>query len=132
MTHKSIVIIGLVLIIISALISACGPARTPADAIVDYLEALAGNDQAGAVSLSCGAWEENALAEAASFVNVEVTLQDLDCQVQSQNESDAIVSCSGRFLFSYDAGEEQELDLGGRNFSLILEGSDWRMCGYVK
>ena len=132
MTQKSIVIFILVLIISSVLVSACGPARTPADTIVDYLEALVGNDQAGAVSNSCGAWEENALAEGASFVNVEVTLEDLDCQVLSQSDTEATVSCEGRFLFSYDAGEEQELDLSGRNFSVVLESGDWRMCGYAK
>ena len=132
MTQKSIVILILVLIISSALVSACGPARTPAYAIADYLEALAGNDQAGAVSNSCGDWEENALAEGASFVNVEVTLEGLDCQVLSQSDTEATVSCGGRFLFSYDAGEEQELDLSGRNFSVVLESGDWRMCGYTK
>jgi hypothetical protein len=131
-TQKSILIMIMVILISSALVSACSPARTPADTIADYLEALAGNDQTGAVSNSCAAWEENALSEGASFVNVEVTLEDLDCQVLSQSDTEATVSCAGRFLFSYDAGEEQELDLSGRNFSLVLESGEWRMCGYTK
>ena len=132
MTQKFSLTLMIVLILTGILVSACSPARTPADAISDYLEALANNDQTGAVSTSCAAWEENALAEGASFINVEVTLEDLDCQVLSQTDTDASVSCTGRFLFSYDAGEEQELDLGGRTFALTLEGGDWRMCGYTK
>lgn len=132
MTQKSVLLTIALILLAGILLAACSPARTPADVIVDYLEALAGNDQTGAVSNSCGAWEENALAEGASFVNVEVSLEDLSCQVLSQSDSEAKVSCTGRYLFSYDAGEEQELDLSGRNFALTLEGGDWRMCGYAK
>ena len=132
MTRKSTLLIIMAMVLASSLLAACSPSRTPADVIVTYLEALANNDQTAAVANSCGSWEENALSEAASFVNVEVTLEDLDCQVLSQSDAEASVACTGRYLFSYDAGEEQELDLSGRNFTLVLEGGDWRMCGYTK
>ena len=132
MTRKSILLMIMTIILASSLFAACSPARTPADVIVTYLEALANNDQTAAVANSCGSWEENALSEAASFINVEVELEDLDCQILSQSDAEATVACTGRFLFSYDAGEEQELDLSARNFALTLEGGDWRMCGYAK
>lgn len=130
MNHKFIAAGSLFLLIAGFLLSACGPAKSPADVIGDYLQALADKDQAKAVSNSCGAWEEQALAEGASFVNVQVALEDLDCQVSNQSETEASVTCTGSFNFSYDAGEEQQLDLSGRVFSLILESGDWRMCGY--
>jgi hypothetical protein len=111
------------------ILSGCQSARTPADAIVDYLEALAENDQAAAVANSCAAWEENALAEGASFVNVDVTLEDLECQVITETDTEATVTCTGAYRFSYDAGEDQLLDLTGRVFSVVMESGEWRMCG---
>ena len=130
MKQKSITILALILVLFLAVLSACKSVRTPADVIVEYLEALAASDQTSAVANSCAAWEEQALAEGASFINVDVSLKDLDCQVQFQTDTDATVVCTGSFLFSYDAGEEQELNLFGRVFSLVNEGGEWRMCGY--
>jgi hypothetical protein len=122
----------LILLFISAgVLTACAPARTPADTIVDYLEGLAENDQAAVVANSCRTWEEKALMEIASYENVEVTLEDLVCQVDSQAEAESTVSCSGKFISSYTAGENQVLDLSKLVFSLALEGDEWRMCGYI-
>jgi hypothetical protein len=118
-------------VVSSAVLSACGPAKTPADSIVDYLEALAVNDQAGVVSNSCVSWEEKALAEVASYANVEVTLENLECQVLDQGDAESTVTCSGKFISSYTAGEDQELDLSALIFSAILEEGQWRMCGYI-
>ncbi len=130
MTRKSIYPVLLILISAVVLVSACASKRTPADVIVEYLEALAESDQTSAVANSCVAWEEQARAEGASFISVEVELKDLDCQVKTQTDAEASVLCTGSFLFSYDAGEEQELDLFGRVFSLVKEDGEWRMCGY--
>jgi hypothetical protein len=121
----------MIMIILGGLLSACVPARTPADVIVDYLEGLAANDQAAVVSNSCAAWEEKALLEIASYENVEVTLEDLTCQVASQSEAESSVSCSGKFISSYTAGEDQVIDLNDLTFSVVLEGDEWRMCGYI-
>ena len=117
-------------ILIAALFSACAPSRSPSETAASSLEALAEKDQTRAVSVSCAAWEESALAEGASFINVEVGLEDLSCQVDSQSDSEAAVSCSGRYVFSYDAGEDQELDLSGRVLHISKESGEWRMCGY--
>lgn len=130
MTRKSILMITVILILSSALLSSCEASRTPADVIVEYLEALAEKDQTSAVANSCAAWEEKARAEGASFINVEVTLENLECQVESQSETEASVSCTGSFISSYAAGENQELDLSALVFSLVYESGDWRMCGY--
>lgn len=132
MTYKSILIVSMVLILSGILLSSCASARTPADVIVEYLEALAEKDQTSAVANSCAAWEEKALAEGASFINVEVRLENLECQVLNQSDSEASVSCSGSFISSYAAGEDQELNLDALVFSLVLESGDWRMCGYQR
>ena len=131
MTFKFYKIFLITLLVFAGTLSACTPARTPADTIVDYLEGLAGNDQAVVVANSCASWEEKALMEIASYENVEVTLEDLVCQVDSQSDSESSVSCSGKFISSYTAGENQVLDLSSLVFSLALEGAEWRMCGYI-
>ncbi|MEJ2447665.1 MAG: hypothetical protein P8Y37_06965 [Anaerolineales bacterium] len=118
------------LVMIGSTLTACGSASSPADAVTGYLEALAENDQSAAVASSCAAWEEQALAEGASFINVKVSLDNLSCQVVDDTETQATVTCSGKYQFSYDAGEDQELDLSGRLFSVIKENGEWRMCGY--
>lgn len=127
---KSGIIVFMLLLVAAGLLTACGPSKSPADAITAYLQALADNDETGAVSNSCAAWEEQALAEGNSFINVQVSLEDLSCQVASESDSEATVSCTGKYNFSYDAGEDQELDLSGRLFSAVKENGEWRMCGY--
>ena len=131
MTFKLFKVLLILLLISAGLLSACAPARTPADTIVAYLEGLAENDQAAVVANSCATWEEKAMMEIASYENVEVTLEDLVCQVDSQSESESSVSCSGKIISSYTAGENQVLDLSNLAFSLSLEGNEWRMCGYI-
>ncbi len=120
----------MIALLLVAFVSACQPTSTPANAIENYLQALADKDQTAAIANSCADWEMDARAEGASFINVEVGLEDLSCQTQSQSDSKATVTCDGRFVFSYDAGEDQELVLNGRLFSTIKEGGEWRMCGY--
>ena len=132
MTRKPILIIVTLIILSAIILSACKATRSPADVIVEYLEALAESDQTSAVNNSCAAWEEKAIAEGNSFINVEVTLTNLECQVLEQTETEATVTCSGSFVSSYAAGEDQELDLSALNFSLIMESGEWRMCGYTR
>ncbi len=131
MTFKSFPILIMILLISAGVLSACTPARTSADVIIDYLEGLAEHDQAAVVANSCAAWEEKALLEFTSYENVEVTLENLACQVASQSETESSVSCSGKFISSYTAGEDQVLDLSDLVFSTVLEGGEWRMCGYI-
>jgi len=128
--RRKVLMTVVLLLLITSTLTACGPASTPADAVTGYLAALAKNDQSAAVASSCAAWEEQALAEGASFINVKVSLDDLSCQVVDETDTQATVTCTGKYKFSYDAGEDQELDLSGRMFSVIRENGEWRMCGY--
>jgi len=128
--RRKVLMTVVLLLLITSTLTACRPASTPADAVTGYLAALAKNDQSAAVASSCAAWEEQALAEGASFINVKVSLDDLSCQVVDETDTQATVTCTGKYKFSYDAGEDQELDLSGRMFSVIRENGEWRMCGY--
>lgn len=112
------------------MIAACGVEKSPADAVEAYLGALENKDEVQAVSLSCAEWEETARAEGESFMTVEVELQDANCSVVEQSENTALVSCEGRFVFSYDAGEDLVLELSTRFFKVVKEGDQWLMCGY--
>ena len=126
--NRSSILTLVVLVIL--LLGACSTANSPNSTIEDYLHALADKNEVSAVNLSCGEWEEQALAEGASFMNVDVVLESVVCQVEEESDDKASVSCSGRFVFSYDAGEDQELNLEGRVFKVVKEASEWRMCGY--
>jgi hypothetical protein len=119
-----------VLIFVSISLSACSQSSSPSNAVENYLAALVAKDDVLAVNLSCAAWESNAKAEGASFEGVEVTLEDASCAVVSEDSESAVVSCTGRFLFTYAGGEEQEIGLDRREYLVEFEGGEWRMCGY--
>ena len=120
----------IVAIFILLVLSACTQASSPADVVEQYLAALVAKDDIKAVSLSCVAWEANARADGASFEGVEVTLEEAACTIKSEDGQSAVVSCTGRFRFSYAGGEEEEIGLDRRDYLVVLEGGDWRMCGY--
>lgn len=132
MIRRNSINIGFVLMIIigSLIMSSCSAGGSPADTMEKYLQALAAKDEVSAVNHSCAEWEEGALAEGASFKTVEVTLDNLNCLTDTETADSAVVSCTGKFIFSYDAGEDQELDLTGRVFKVTKESGEWRMCGY--
>jgi hypothetical protein len=117
-------------IFILLVLSACAQTSSPASAVEQYLAALVAKDDVKAVNLSCSAWEANAKADGASFEGVEVTLEDAVCTVKSEDGQSAVVGCTGRFRFTYAGGEEQEISLDRRDYLVVLEGGDWRMCGY--
>jgi len=126
MFRKLLFVIGL----FAMTLSACSQPSSPADVIENYLAALVAKDDVLAVNLSCAAWEASAKAEGAAFEGVEVTLEDPSCLVVLEDGQNAVVSCTGRFLFSYAGGEEEEIGLDRRDYVVQLEGGEWRMCGY--
>lgn len=131
MKTQSATIRFLLFSLLGMLLVGCGQSAIPPDAVVEnYLAALVANDDVAAVNFSCAAWETNAQEEGASFEGVEVALQDVDCAVSEQDSASATVTCAGKIVFSYAGGEDEEIDLSARSFSVVLEGSEWRMCGY--
>ncbi len=126
-TKKLLIVSGLLLL----LLTACGgQPRDPGAVIEDYMTALVARDDAQAITLSCAAWEENASADGASFEGVEANLESISCGAVDENGDEATVSCEGQIVFSYAGGEDEVYDLSLRNYSVVLEGGEWRMCGY--
>lgn len=110
---------------------ACGgaPAGDPAQRIESYLQARVKGDADRMITLSCAAWEPNARLEATSIQGRSPALDGLTCQVSATEGNTAFVACAGRIITNYD-GERREFDLGERQFKVVQEGGEWRMCGY--
>ncbi len=113
----------------SVLLVGCASSNSPADAVVRYLEAIVDKDVVAAANLSCLAWEEDAYAEASSFETVEVRLEGVSCQVAEEEVDYQRVSCEGQIVANY-GGEDQDIPLATRDFYVVEESGDWRMCGY--
>lgn len=111
-------------------LSACSSSVSSPDAAVEaYLQAVVTTDAVAAVNASCAAWEQQAVLESAAYEGVETRLENLDCQVVSQDGESAQVSCTGQIVYSYAGGEDQVDELGGRLFSVVVEGGEWKLCG---
>lgn len=113
-----------------ALLSACSAVSNTPDAAVErYLDAIVSVDDVGAVNAACAEWEPQALLESAAYQGVESQLENLDCDVVSQEGESAIVACNGQVRYSYAGGEDQLDELGGRTFGAVVEGGEWKACG---
>ncbi|MGD2161859.1 MAG: hypothetical protein PVI81_01965 [Anaerolineales bacterium] len=119
----------LVLLLISVLTASCAEQSSPADAVERYLQAIVEKDVVAAANQACLAWEEDAYAEASSFETVEVRLEGLDCEVVAEEGEYQRVSCEGEIVANY-GGEDQDIPLDQRDFYVVEEGGQWRMCGY--
>jgi hypothetical protein len=113
-------------------LSACNTGNSAASApaaVEGYLQALVAKDENQMINLSCAAWEAQAKQEFNSFSAVELKLENLECQTTGQQGEYTLVSCSGSMIASYGA-EDLQIDVAERNYQLIQEGGDWRVCGY--
>lgn len=113
-------------------LSACNTVNSAAGApaaVEGYLQALVAKDENQMINLSCAAWEAQAKQEFNSFSAVELKLENLECQTTGQQGEYTLVSCSGSMIASYGA-EDLQIDVAERNYQLIQEGGDWRVCGY--
>lgn len=111
-------------------LAACSQAVDPGVVVEQYFAALVATDDVQAVTLSCVEWEQNAKAEGASFEGVEVALEDPNCSLIEEDGDTGTVACTGKIVFSYAGGENEEIGLDVRNYIVALEGGEWKMCGY--
>lgn len=100
----------------------------PARTVEDYLAALVEKDADRLATLSCAAWEEDALIELDSFQAVTARLDGLACEQTGTDGDTALVLCNGKIIASYN-NEDQELDLSVRTYQVQQEGGDWLVCG---
>ncbi len=129
MAHKTQRLLGLTLLSLMILLSACtGGGDAPAQTVERYYQALVAKDQDRLVGLSCADYESMALLEFDSFLSVEITLENVSCQTISQEGDLARVSCQGAIAASYE-GEIREFPLGGQTYLVRQEAGEWRVCG---
>ena len=126
--RKTIRIVG-ILSFLSLAITACVQQGSAEDAIEAYLNALVSKDVVLATNKSCLDWEEGAHAEASSFEAVIVRLDGLTCTSISASGEQTLVECEGKIIANY-GGEDQDIPLSGRIYVAVLEGGEWKMCGY--
>jgi len=127
--NKKITVITVLLLLI-LILSACNAnAAAPEKTVESYLTAIVEADLTEISNLSCAEWEEDAWLELDSFQGVEVSLVDMQCSQSGTDADNALVTCSGHFLTSYD-GEAMEIDLSTREYELVQEGGNWLVCGY--
>ena len=122
----------LLLVLAALLIAACSTGKGAQDAaavVENYLQAQVSKDPNEMVNLSCASWEEGARLEYESLAALTVSLEDMACQVSSQDDLSAQVFCSGRMVFNYGT-EVLEVSLEEKNYRVVFEGGEWRMCGY--
>jgi len=119
-------------LLVTLILAACSSGNGAQDAAVvveEYLQAQVNKDSNGMVNLSCSAWEEGALLEYQSLAALTISLEDMACQVEAQDEQSAQVTCDGKMVFNYGT-EVLEVSLADKAYRVVFEGDEWRMCGY--
>jgi hypothetical protein len=111
------------------LLSGCQSSGSPSEAVEDYLQAMIDGDWVRAVNLSCATWEEGARTESNSFDSIEARLEGVTCSSEETAGDTRGITCEGVIVATYGA-EDRELTLEGRVYQVVLEGGEWRMCGY--
>ncbi len=127
MLRSKILLFNIFLLVVF-FIAGCATATGPAGVMSAYWQALIAKDEAQISSLSCAAYEEEALTTLESFSAVETKLNDLSCSVNSESGDTASVTCAGSIIASYGA-EDLVIDLSQRSYIVKKEGGDWRVCG---
>jgi len=97
-------------------------------AVEDFLQARVSADEDAMFESACADEEANLPMYAQSFASVtNVRIEDMACAVASVEGDSGIVTCDGRIMADYGAGEENEFPL--ETYSVVREGGDWKWCG---
>ncbi len=120
------------LVLLLVALASCGsvaPVDNAPRNVEAYLQARVRGDVSRMIALSCADWEQNARLEATSIQGRSPQLSNMSCRLLGQEGDVAWVACEGSILTSYD-GERRDLNLADRAFRVVVEGGDWRVCGY--
>jgi hypothetical protein len=115
---------------LGSILAACQTGDGAAQAVEDYVQALAEKDPDRLATQSCAAWEEQAMIELDAFAGVKTVVDGLDCQETGEDGEATIVSCAGNIVATY-GNEDQNFPLDRRPFLAVQEGGEWRVCGYA-
>ena len=112
-------------------LSACAaqPSGDAADAALAYLQALADKDKEAVVSLTCKAWEEQAILEVDALMSVGSALNNVTCSQTGTDGDNALVVCTGNLDLTYE-NEIRAIELDSRTYTLGIEDGSWRVCSY--
>lgn len=124
-TTSFVILMGVLVIAITG----CSTKADPADAVMNYLNALVNQDSDSAIATSCSDWEEQAKLETDSFLSVEAVLNNVQCQTLTSDDSTAEVSCTGTIDMTYNE-EIRSIDLSLRVYAMQYQAGEWLVCGY--
>lgn len=121
----------LTLLLAAVVLAACGGAAQSgaATAVESYLAALVTKDADKLSTLSCAAWETQAILEMDSFEAVAPQLEGVACQESGKDGDFTLVDCQGKIITTYD-GEQTELELDRWTYELVQQDGNWLVCGY--
>ncbi len=122
-------VLSLLLIILISFTACNSTIQNPEMVVQTYLNALVKKDAATMISLSCKGWETEVQKELDSFMNVGTSLEEINCNLKSQTNSDASVVCKGYIRLTYDT-EIQKIDLSKRIYQLTIQDNSWRICNF--
>jgi len=111
------------------LLSACQASRSPTKTVELYLQARVQGDVNTMINLSCPEWEGQAQIESSTFAAFQAQLDGMSCEDAGGDGASTLVSCKGKIVTSYN-GETREFSLAERQFKVVQQSGEWRMCGY--
>ena len=130
MKMRSISLVLLTALIGVLVLSACGQSQdSPVQAVENYLKLRVASDAPKLLAASCKDWESQASVEAASFQSMNAKLDGMACKQAGEDGQFQIVACQGKIVTQY-AGETRNWDLADKNFRVVKEDGQWKMCGY--
>lgn len=116
------------------LLAGCSPTQSAGDALAaqaleNYLKALADKNETAYSQLICPDWEMEAFLEYDAYLGVETGLSSLTCRPTGEQNGFTLVTCQGKLTLSY-SNEKREMDLSRRSYRLALKNETWQVCGF--
>jgi hypothetical protein len=134
-------LLGIVLLALALGMTACGgdkggndgssgssDAVAAVQAITDYWNARVEMNEEALYQSTCAARESLVPALIQSLASVQnLRLEDFACHQTGSSGDDLIVTCDGKLVADYGAGDVNEFPL--RSYLMTKENDKWKMCG---
>lgn len=124
----------LAMMIVVGLLVGCGTSDAgkgsgEAAVVESFYRAIIAHDRDVVGTLVCADWEKDGKREVDAFAGTTPELVDFKCSVKESGVRSATVTCEGKIAASYGA-EITDFPLSDRVHMVVLEGSEWRVCGF--